>query len=347
MIRNHLRAALLLALTLGSATMADAAEKPARPAAIKPSPALQARLAAQYSALAQDLARHCPLAAPEDQAAFDACRRALYGDSLLRRSLPPVLLWGRARGQSIKETPLTQFAPDVFAGLYAPLFMFAGTAQLEFDAGEQLYKASLPVSFRNRLAPGQFPYPFWHDKTKWSSYQSASTLVFYIDPKTERIRVAQFVASAVPEALLQQADAQAADFDGQWLWTDSSGRTQPQVTVFDGLYSAGNPYPPKIEKAYQALALQMRDAECDSCHVPDNPQKMKRLVLLQTPAHAAGEVKRILRSVREGDMPEDDFGVEKALDPAIKARLLDKAEAFDALLTAARNWEQQRASSQP
>ena len=83
----------------------------------------------------------------------------------------------------------------------------------------------------------------------------------------------------------------------------------------------------------------MREGECASCHVPDNPQSVKRLVLLQTPAHAAGEVKRILRSVREGSMPEDDFGIEKPLPSAVKARLLEQAEAFDTVLTQASDWE--------
>jgi hypothetical protein len=322
---------------------ASAADKNAAAVLTGPDEALQARLQTRYSDLAKDLGERCPLSAPGDQAAFDRCREALFGDSALRRNLQPILLWGRARGQPLKETPLTQFVPDVYAGLYAPLFMFAGTAQVEYDAGEKLYKATLPVAFRNRLAPGEFPYPFWHDKTKWSSYQAATALMFFIDPKTEKIKVAQFVPDTPTDEVLAQAGEQAANFDGQWLWTDASGRTQPQVTVFDGLYSRDNPFLPRIETSYKALALEMRNAECDSCHVPDNPQKMKRLVLLQTPAHAAGEVKRILRAVRSGDMPEDDFGVEKALPPELKARLLKKAEAFDQVLTAARNWETQHA----
>ena len=44
-------------------------------------------------------------------------------------------------------------------------------------------------------------------------------------------------------------------------------------------------------------------------------------------------------------MPEDEDGHEKALPPAVKARLLAKAEAFDAVLTAARAWETAQASA--
>ena len=101
--------------------------------------------------------------------------------------------------------------------------------------------------------------------------------------------------AAVATAREREGDAAAAAeaFDGQWLWTDASGRTQPQVTLFDGLYSAGNPHLAAIESSYKALALQMREGECNECHVPNNPNKMKQLVLPQTPAHAAGEIKLI------------------------------------------------------
>jgi hypothetical protein len=40
----------------------------------------------------------------------------------------------------------------------------------------------------------------------------------------------------------------------------------------------------------------MRDAQCDNCHVPDNPMPMRRLVLMHTPAHAAGEVARLMKA---------------------------------------------------
>lgn len=301
-----------------------------------------ARLQAQYGALAAELGERCPVVAADDVAAFDRCRQALFGASLLRANLPELLLWGRDRGLPLKETPLTQLAPDVYAGLYAPLFMFEGGATVEFDQTEQLYRARLPVRFRNRLPPGLFPYPFWHDKTKWSSYQSATELRFYIRPATGRIRVAQFHPGPISEAVAAEAGDAAAAFDGHWLWTDASGHTQPQVTVFDGLYSAANPHLAEIESTYQALALELRAGECDECHVPNNPNKMKQLVLLQTPAHAAGEIKRLIRAVRRGEMPEDKDGKEKPLPAAVKASLLAKAEAFDTVLGKARDWEARR-----
>ena len=50
------------------------------------------RMAAE---VALELQQVCPPASPSDQAAFDRCRRSLFGDSALRRNLAPRLLWGR------------------------------------------------------------------------------------------------------------------------------------------------------------------------------------------------------------------------------------------------------------
>ena len=128
-------------------------------------------------------------------------------------------------------------------------------------------------------------------------------------------------------------------FDGKWMWTDAEGHTQPQVTLFDGLFRADNPHIKQLDAAYRTLALRMRDAQCDSCHVPNNPHGMKRIVLLQTPAHAAGEIQRLMKAVREDRMPLDDTGIEQPLDDKLKAALLQSGGAFESLLEAAKQWE--------
>ena len=292
--------------------------------------------------LAADLSRLCPPAQPGDQAAFDRCRQGLFQDSVLRRDLAPRLLWGRVHkdpGTSLKETTLTQFAPDVLAGLYLPLFMFNGKHTVEYDARESLFLVRMEVAFRNRLAPGQFPYPFWHDDAKWNTYQGANSLLFWIDPKTTRIKIAQFTDRGATPLIVGSAPVLQPKFDGKWLWTDAEGRVQPQVTLFDGLFRAENPYLPKLDSAYKPLALKMRDAQCDTCHVPSNPDKMKRLVLLQTPAHAAGEIERLMKAVREDKMPIDEIGIEQPLDAKLKSSLLESGGAFEALVRAAKDWE--------
>jgi hypothetical protein len=300
------------------------------------------RLAAD---LAGELSRLCPPAQPGDQAAFDRCRQGLFQDSLLKRSLMPYALWGRPHkdpGTPLKETTLTQFAPDVLAGLYLPLFMFNGRHTVEYDARESLFLVRLETAFRNRLAPGQFPYPFWHDDAKWRTYQGANSILLWIDPKAARIKIAQFTDRGATPPVAVSEPVRQPQFDGKWLWTDSEGRTQPQVTLFDGLFHADNPYLPKLDVAYRTLALRMRDAQCDSCHVPNNPDGMKRLVLLQTPAHAAGEIQRLMKAVREDKMPRDEFGIEQPLDAKLKRALLESGGAFEALLQAAKDWEAKR-----
>jgi hypothetical protein len=79
-------------------------------------------------------ARACPLTSPDDQAAFDR-REALFRGSTVQRSLAPFVLWGRPdpSGKRLKDTTLTQFAPEVWTGLYLPLFMLRGDHQLDFD----------------------------------------------------------------------------------------------------------------------------------------------------------------------------------------------------------------------
>jgi hypothetical protein len=293
--------------------------------------------------IAAELAEHCPLAAANDNAAYNACRKALYADSTLRSNLPPVLLWGRQSKKpnaTLRTTNLTQFAPEAWTHLYAPLFMFNGKHTVEWVPEERKFLIRLEAAFRNRLPPGQFPYPFWHEDDKWNTYEKANGFMLWVDPTSRRIQAAQFTDRA-PNAMLHQVQPVQHAFDGNWLWTDEKGRTQPAVTLFDGLYKPENPYLKALDRQYRELALQMRESQCTSCHVPNNPDKMSRLVLLSTPAHAAGEIERLIKSVKEDRMPMDDFRMSYALSPENKKWLLESAEAFRSTVQAAQAWEKQ------
>lgn len=311
-----------------------------RAQAPKAAPAAITRQAAE---LASELSTLCPASEPGNQLTFDACRAGLYGsNSALRAALPSFVLWGRQRNEalSLKESKLTQFAPDVFSGMYLPLFMFSGKYSVEYVEREKLYLVRLQAAFRNRLAPGQFPYPFWHEAEKWAMYQNANQILFWMEPQTAKIKVAQFtVLGATPPVITASPIPEPYPFDGQWMWTDENGRTQPKVTVFDGLLSAGNPYIRQLDASYKRLALRMRDGNCTKCHVPNNPDGMKRLVLLQTPAHAAGEIRRLLDSVRTDKMPVDELGMERPLSAEVKTALLEEGTTFDALYQMAKKWE--------
>jgi hypothetical protein len=89
------------------------------------------------------------------------------------------------------------------------------------------------------------------------------------------------------------------------------------------------------------LALAMREGTCNNCHVPNNPEKMSRLVLLQTPAHATAEITRVMAVVRADRMPRDEIGLEKELDAATKASLLKFGAVFESTVNAAYAWERE------
>src|SRR5262245_60462473 len=177
--------------------------------------------------LIRQTATACPLASPADQAALDQCRTALYGDSALRRGLAPVVLWGRPspEGRRLKDTNLTQFASDVVAGLYMPLFMLTGEYDVAFDSTERLYRVQAPALFRNALDLGQYPYPFWHDARKWNDYQAANQMTFWVDPKKLRVVTMQFSARDKPDPRLTSASRTPPVFDGKWMWTDANGQS--------------------------------------------------------------------------------------------------------------------------
>jgi hypothetical protein len=334
-----------LAAVIGLAALAPAAWTQTA----APSPASSASSAANAeraqraaASLANELAAHCPVAAPGSEDALNACKQGLYQQgSVMRASMPDYVLWGRQRDPklSLRDTNLTRFGPDVFTGLYLPLFMFNGKYSVEFVERERLYRIRLQTAFRNRLAPGQFPYPFWHDNEKWSMYQTANEILLWWDPRKDRVTVAQFTPFGSTPPLVAVEPVAARPFSGDWMWVDAQGRTQPKVTVFDGLFKAENPYIGQLDAAYKVLALRLREGQCNECHVPDNPDKMKRLVLLQTPAHAGAEIKRLLQAVRTDKMPIDDTGIEQPLAASTKAALLRDGEAFDKLYDAAKKWE--------
>ncbi|HSV35049.1 MAG TPA: hypothetical protein VLI46_05800 [Ramlibacter sp.] len=298
--------------------------------------------------IAAELARHCPVAPAGDTAAYNTCRRGLFGPSTLRSHLPDFVLWGRqskAADATLRQTNLTQFAPDVWTSMYASLFMFNGKHTVEWVPQERLFRVRLEAAFRNRLAPGQFPYPFWHEEAKWAMYENANEMMLWIAPGTVKIRAAQFTDRAATAMLQPIQPVRYAKHEGPWLWTDQSGKTQPAVTLFDGIYRPENPHIKTVDRQYRDLALQLRESQCSQCHVPNNPDKMSRLVLLSTPAHAAGEIDRLIKSVREDRMPVDEFRIAAPLTADQKKWLLESAEAFRTTVRAAQEWEKNAAGA--
>jgi hypothetical protein len=332
-VRSLLRsAAVLVVLALTGASAAQS---------VPPAEDVR-RMERLVATIAQEAATLCPLSAPGDQGALDRCRVALFKDSYFKRSLARIVLWGRpspVAGARLKDTALTQFGAEVLSGLYLPMFMFNGRYQVTYDTTEARYRARLEGVFRNNLMPGQYPYPFWHDAKKWSDYERANGITLWIDPYASKIVVGQFSRQAGADPRLNTASRIPPAFDGKWMWVDDKGEPQPKPALFVGLFRADNPYLDQLQTTYKDLALAMRNGTCNNCHVPDNPDKMKRLVLLQTPAHAAAEISRLMAAVGSNRMPRDELGLEKELDAGTKAVLLKYGAAFESTVKAAYAWE--------
>ncbi|WP_139826421.1 hypothetical protein [Derxia lacustris] len=317
---------------------------PGAPASLAGAPDL-APLRAQAARIAAELAERCPLAAPSDAAALDACRQAMFHGSALRNALAADIAWGRDGKfptSPLAATGLTRFSPDALAGMYLPLFMFNGRWSVDYVPEEGRARLRLEAAFRNRLAPGEFPYPFWHDPAKWSAYENTHAIVLWWAPDGASFDVGQFSWRGPLAAGAHIDPLPTPAFDGRWMWTDAQGRMQPKVTLFDGLYSAGNPYKKRVDASYRSFALALRKGDCVSCHSPDNASGMQRLVLLQTPMHAATEIDAVLDSIRRERMPIDTYGSEIALDAATRRLLLDRGAKFAAEVKAARDWEAAR-----
>lgn len=170
-------------------------------------------------------------------------------------------------------------------------------------------------------------------------------MIFWIAPQTGRIVASQFADDGQDHPGLKSHPVRPPPFDGQWMWTDAKGETQPAPALFRGLFSDDNPYLRALEPGYRDLANVLRRGHCSDCHVPSNPNRMSRLVLLQTPVHAASEIKRVMKAVRDNDMPVDDTLLYKEIDADTKATLLREGAAFEALVDAAGAWERAHARS--
>jgi hypothetical protein len=163
-------------------------------------------------------------------------------------------------------------------------------------------------------------------------------VLLWVNPKTAKIVIGQFTERGQDSPVVSTQPIWPK-FDGRWMWMDDEGRIQPRVTLFDGLFRKDNPHLAELDSTYRTLALRMRDAQCDNCNVPNNPMPMRRLLLLHTPAHDAGEIGRLLKAVRADKMPLDDVGNEQPLEPALRRALLESGAAFEASVKAAKDWE--------
>jgi hypothetical protein len=298
-------------------------------------------LEAMAAKLATELARVCPQSAYGDTAAFKACAAALNQATFL--PLAHDVLWGGDQANlPIKKRHLTHFSPKVLQSMYLPLLTFTGKWSIGHDDRENLEIIRVEAFFRNDLPAGEYPYPFWHSADKWNAYETMNQVNFYLNEKGE-IFVGTRGDKGANDAKGAYTHVAHQPFEkDHWQWTDENGKAQPEVALFSAHYQPANPHMTRLDQTYRAFATEMRQASCDGCHNPSNPQKVDALTLLQTPTHAAGEIGRVIKEVESGAMPQDDLGLRKELDPKLRTAILRTAQAFQNELAAADAWEAAR-----
>ncbi len=194
-----------------------------------------------------------------------------------------------------------------------PLFWFTGKWAVGHDDLNNLDVIRIEAYYRNALPSGDYPYPFWHSADKWSAYEAANELRFYISD--DRI-VAVTRGAAVARQRVGRMREPAGMFRRQ-LPVDRCERpvAAARLSLFSANFSPADPVLPALDAAYRDFAMTIRQGTCLSCHTPANRAQMDHLVLLQTPMHASGEIDDALKMVSQGDMPRDDIGNRKPLDP--------------------------------
>src|SRR5262249_15175930 len=194
--------------------------------------------------IAQGLIAACPLADPGDEKARDASAEKLAKFALLRDSISDPIYWGgHTAGASYDpgDSQLTLFNPFVWRRMYLSLFMFPGSYQIE--RADPYIVLHLPYQFRNQLDMGAYPYPFWHSKKKWDSYQLATELLLIFED-------GKIIAAYRSENQDKKRPYVAHQWDGRWRWTNGKGQEQPYVSLYSYLFSPDNPHVSRLDAAY-------------------------------------------------------------------------------------------------
>jgi hypothetical protein len=272
------------------------------------------------------LAQACPMAPRSDEVARLACGEALAKLTLLRDHMEEPFLWGGQGADKpldLYENHLTRFNPLVWRKMYASLFMFGSDFRIEQSGSQTLL--FVPYAFRNELDTGSYPYPFWHSKGKWDSYQFATELVLFIEDG----KLLGGMRSAKQDPSRPYI---GHTFDGNWDWMTPEGIPAPASSVlYSKLLSPQNAMVLELDRAFRALEDKARSQNCNGCHSPDNAAKASQLVLLNYPNQAIFARNAIVAELEQNTMPIAG-GIQ---NNAARVELLDLARKFQAAANAA------------
>lgn len=335
-MRNVLRSSIFSATALAATLLAWST-----------APAQAARTQDELRQIAAKLAAELSLACPHvpmparDTTAFQTCVTTLSQSTEF--PLGNTVLWGGDQlDKPIKNRHLTRFNADVFRSTYMPFLTFTGRYSIDRDEKEKLDIIRVEAYFRNALPAGDYPYPFWHSSAKWDAYETMNRLSFYLNDAGKITVVTRGAAGSDANRGQYARIAPAPFVKDQWTWTDTHGQQQPRIMLFASRYQTSNPHMAKLDETYRTFAMTMREGSCVACHNPTNPPGARQLILLQTPLHAAGEIERVIKSVRGESMPLDDVGLPADMDPAKRTAILRSAEAFRDAIVVADKWEASR-----
>ncbi len=249
--------------------------------------------------------------------AYNSCSEKLSHLNILRNTMSAPFLWGaqkEAGNYNIKDSTTTAFDPLVWRRIYLATFMFKGEPKVE--QVNNLIVIHLPTQFRNQFDIGAYPYPFWHSSKKWDSYQQTTELLLFL----EQEKLKGGLRSAVVD---QQRPKVKHVWDGKWVWTDARGQ-EPFVALYTRLFSPSNPHVAKVDTAYRALEVKLREQTCVFCHKPDNPSKQNPLLILNYPNQALSLRHETVRQIEEKLMPPP-AGI---FDDQERQKLIELAKAF-------------------
>ena len=276
-------------------------------------------------AIGKAIVAACPMASPADEDARMQCSAKLTALDIMRDAMDEPFLWGgqkAGKGYRLEDSDTTRFNAFVWRRMYLSVLMFSGEVKLESSGDFTVIH--LPMRFRNQLDMGSYPYPFWHSKKKWDSWQYSTELVLIM----EKGRLKGALRSSNFDMTHDYANR---TWSGQWRWKEG-GQDMPFVSLYSFLLSPSNPHAAKLDTAYRDMESEMRSSSCLSCHSPDNLAKASQLEFFNYPNQALFSRHGIVMHLEKNSMPpkENAFGFPEGLaDEAQRQHLLELARVFE------------------
>jgi hypothetical protein len=286
--------------------------------------------------VADKLVAACPLAAPSDETARASCAAALSGDKELGAVMNEPFLWGgqtAGAGYRLEDSNMNRFNVFVWRRMYLSLMMFPGGWTME-QTTDGLTVVHIPVSFRNALAPGSYPYPFWHSAKKWDSYQLAREVIL-------EFRDGKWIGAMRAADQDPSRPRVAHTWSGLWRWQEGDAQ-MPYVSLYSYLLSPENPNTARLDAAYRELSNGLRAQACFMCHSPDNHASQTQLEFFNYPPQALYSRNSIIEQLQKNAMPPaaNDLGLAQGIaDDGDRQQLITLAREFKAAGDAALAFE--------